>query len=76
MDYAAAKTIFQEVSPDLILDPDTGAAHIVVRKPGKGKTPFSIILPNAAPLMVGDEPAKIAAAERELLLASFRAAEL
>ena len=76
MDYATAKTIFQEVSPNLILEPDSGHAHIVVRKPGKGKPPFSITLPSVAHLIADDDPKKIADSERELLLASFRAAEL
>lgn len=75
MDYAGAKTIFQEVSPDLILAPDTGMPHIVVRKPGKGQQPFSIMLPDCAGLMADAEPQEIAAAERQILLDAFDVAQ-
>lgn len=75
MDYAAAKTIFTEVAPNLILNPDTGMAHIVVRKPGKGAQPFSIMLPDCAGLMADAEPAEITAAERKILLDAFAVAE-
>lgn len=75
MDYAAAKTIFQEVSPNLILEPDANLPHIVVRKPGKGAQPFSIMLPVCAHLMEGASEAEIAAAERKVLLDAFAVAE-
>ncbi len=75
MNYDQAKTIFQEVSPNLILDPDNGHTHIVVRKPGKRQPPFSITLPDASILTADHEPAEIAATERQQLLDAFDAAQ-
>lgn len=44
MKYETAKAIVAQV-PGLLLDPDDGKPHIVVRKEKDGH-PFSIILPN------------------------------
>lgn len=54
MDYATAKKIIAELAPDIVVGPDTGAAHLVLlpkqEEAAEGEykpvpTPFSIMLP-------------------------------